>query len=617
MWSIIVSLCFCCAGYLINSSYSAWLESPVATSQETHPIADLDFPTVTVCPPKNSHTALNYDLMKADNNSLTREDREDLKNKAYKLFIESSHYDFIRSMVAAANSENIKQTFDGFQSVPISYAGNRGFEIRMWNNNGTWHTPGFGEEQEKSYYDEDKYYRLVLELPKDFYEKIGSGTLVIQLEVDTREEEDWQEEVEYWEGSKYTGNSEVLTWKEAEAHCMKGGGHLASVQSAGENQDVYGIFGENTQQVWLGGTSNVGDRIMKWSDGTPWSYTNLNFEDRSKAVLDDSCVAIPFYTLGWTLNSCTLRKPFICQNPPNKVLRGNTSLTLQYTKENLTFTTFTVRYRYKVTRNLLESLGDRKMTGFRLSWFLQDNNQDSPTTVFNPLTSVPLYNKQLVVRMVQLARHARTQNITREEIINKTMLEKANLIAKGNIQYAIMCLGNQISPRYYQVIDQINVGLNDQIDGLIYDEDYLTGYMLFSTLIYCSESVALSQFLYGLISIQSPRTIIQATVNTLQSENVRESSNKIKLSQFYLALDKIFHFQLGKILLASASPSELKAMLAKDWPYFTHYSKDIDKCLRGDSCQGVGNLVQTLGKLFTDILTKLHPFFSRPIGNSH
>ena len=121
--------------------------------------------------------------------------------------------------------------------------------------------------------------------------------------------------------------------------------------------------------------------------------------------------------------------------------------------------------------------------------------------------------------------------------------------------------------------------------------------MLFSTLIYCSESVALSQFLHGLISTQSPRTIIQATVNTVQSESVRESAKKRKISQFYMALHKIFHFQLGKIRLASASPSELKAMLAKDWPYFTHYSNDIDQCLKGSSCKGVTDLVQTLGNL--------------------
>ena len=69
------------------------------------------------------------------------------------------------------------------------------------------------------------------------------------------------------------------------------------------------------------------------------------------------------------------------------------------------------------------------------------------------------------------------------------------------------------------------------------------------------------------------------------------------MNQFYLALDQIFSFHLGEILLATASPSELQAMIAKDLPYFTHYSHEIDECLSGASCQGIMNLVQTLGNL--------------------
>ena len=187
------------AGYLIHSSYSAWQASPVTTTIETKPIADLDFPMVTVCPPKGSHTALNYDLMKAENNSLAMEDRDRLKNETYKLFIEPSHKEYVKLLMAVANSENIKQTFDGFQSVPRPDAANRGFDIKMWNNNGTWHTPWFGEEHDATYYEKDQYYNILLELPT----QVGSESLKIQLEVNTREEKGWQEEVMYWEGSKY------------------------------------------------------------------------------------------------------------------------------------------------------------------------------------------------------------------------------------------------------------------------------------------------------------------------------------------------------------------------------------------------------------------------------
>ena len=61
-WFLVVVAGFSAAIYLINDSYADWQASPIATSTSIQPIADLDFPTITVCPPKGSNTALNYDL---------------------------------------------------------------------------------------------------------------------------------------------------------------------------------------------------------------------------------------------------------------------------------------------------------------------------------------------------------------------------------------------------------------------------------------------------------------------------------------------------------------------------------------------------------------------------
>ena len=104
--------------YLINDSYSDWQESPIATSISTHPIAELDFPTVTVCPPRGSHTALNHDLIKAGNQSLTQEDRENLKQAAYDIFTKGSHDEYVLAMVEAANPGNLEQIYQGYQSPP-------------------------------------------------------------------------------------------------------------------------------------------------------------------------------------------------------------------------------------------------------------------------------------------------------------------------------------------------------------------------------------------------------------------------------------------------------------------------------------------------------------------
>ena len=140
----------------------------------------------------------------------------------------------------------------------------------------------------------------------------------------------------------------------------------------------------------------------------------------------------------------------------------------------------------------------------------------------------------------------------------------------------------------------------------INQEDVETGFMLFSVIIFCSEPVALSQFLHNLLTTQSPRTIIQATVNTIQSDDTKEVMNRKRINMFYLALDNIFYFQFGKILMATVSSSELQTMLAKDWPYFSHYSQEIDQCLNNTSCQGVSDLVKSLGKYYSNYLKHGH-----------
>ena len=600
LWCMIVCLCFCGAGYLIHSSYSAWQHSPVSTSITTHPIADLDFPTVTVCPPKGSHTALNYDLMKANDTSLTEKDRENLKKEILKVFIEPSHQEYVRILVAVANLENMKQTLKGFQSVPTPYAGNRGFEISLWDNNGSWNTPGFGEEYETKKYEEDKYYNLFIDIPKNLFAQIGGGTLVIQLEVDTREEEGWQEEVSYWEGSKYKLYTDGKSWTEAEATCQGEGGHLASVLSDGEQEEARAAMGVE-KYIWIGATKEGG--VWMWPDGSPWGYHNWA-GGKGNSGDSSNCVFMHWgLDYKWWDFPCTDTNPFLCQFSPARVLSGNQSVTLEYTAQNPTFPYINFLYHYIANQQLVESWEDKRMTGFRLSWYLKDIN-GSRLTGTQKMTEdwkleaqSPGYQEQQLVSMVQLATQARTQSVGWQEVFIRTIKEKAKLT-----YYTSMCLGSQIKPDHYSLIAGLNIGLNHTTGGVANDEDFLTGFMMFSTMIYCSESVALSQFLHSLLSDQSPRTIIQATVNTIQSGDIMGIMNKKGMSQFYLALNKIFHFKLGKILLATVSSSDIEAMVARDWPFISHYSQEIDQCFNNGNCQGVRDLVNNLGKYNSSLL---------------
>ena len=77
-WILTVISGFFGAGYLIKESFDGWEESPVKTTIETLPISEIKFPKVTVCPPKNTFTDLNYDLMMTENMTLTDEMRDEM-----------------------------------------------------------------------------------------------------------------------------------------------------------------------------------------------------------------------------------------------------------------------------------------------------------------------------------------------------------------------------------------------------------------------------------------------------------------------------------------------------------------------------------------------------------
>ena len=132
-------------------------------------------------------------------------------------------------------------------------------------------------------------------------------------------------------------------------------------------------------------------------------------------------------------------------------------MTFEYTNQNLSISLFEVNYQNKSTsQEVLNTWEDKRKTGFRLSWFLQDSNgsrltekmADLPSD-WKPKTSVARYQEQYLVRMVQLASRARANNMTREEILDVTIREKAKPITSGFIQYNSMFSGGQVKKGFY------------------------------------------------------------------------------------------------------------------------------------------------------------------------
>jgi len=199
VWIFIVVLSFSAAGYLINKSYADWQKSPIATTVSTHPISQLAFPKVTVCPPKGSNTALNYDLMKAGNITLTKEDREQLTNITQTSLVHEDHLGFVKLSAEINNRQDLRKTYEG--GLPIFRPSQDGRKLNLKipdaPPSGRISTPWFGEEMRPDFYRVDHDYRYQINFPENIKDIVGTGKLVIQLDVDTRIADGWVEHVDF------------------------------------------------------------------------------------------------------------------------------------------------------------------------------------------------------------------------------------------------------------------------------------------------------------------------------------------------------------------------------------------------------------------------------------
>ena len=87
-WVIVIIIGFVTAGDFIKRSFDSWEKSPVSTTIETLPISKAPFPIINVCPPKDTFTSLNSDLVKADNVTLDMNTRNALVEQCIELFLQ-------------------------------------------------------------------------------------------------------------------------------------------------------------------------------------------------------------------------------------------------------------------------------------------------------------------------------------------------------------------------------------------------------------------------------------------------------------------------------------------------------------------------------------------------
>ena len=120
-WSCVVITGFGVASYLIEKSYRGWQESPISTSVEVRPISGLTFPNVTVCPPRDTFTILNYILIEAQDRSLDYQTRKHLVEAVDKIVYEFGYIEKLKEVNMCFERDRFRHWYEGESRIKLPY----------------------------------------------------------------------------------------------------------------------------------------------------------------------------------------------------------------------------------------------------------------------------------------------------------------------------------------------------------------------------------------------------------------------------------------------------------------------------------------------------------------
>ena len=165
-WILVVLTGFTAAGYLIHTSFQSWADSPIKTTVETLPISEIKFPKVTVCPPKNTYTDLNDDLMLAENFTLTDEMRDELLEYSKKVIIAHIYMDDLDMLQEDDRYYNWYYGYSKIQHTITNEIGQLTYFIFTSATSGVVTTQYFGEQYQPSLMEKKVLFAVLVYPPK-------------------------------------------------------------------------------------------------------------------------------------------------------------------------------------------------------------------------------------------------------------------------------------------------------------------------------------------------------------------------------------------------------------------------------------------------------------------
>ena len=183
-WIFVTASGFAASGYMIYQSFEAWHESPVKTTIETRPITEITFPKVTVCPPKNTFTDLNHDLIMTENMTLDNETRDDLSNYARELIYDDLFGNMIKNLSILKDNDRYLKWYYGNTEIKMPFwSDHKGLNylIDTYATSGTISTQHYGEKFDAEKIAEKSYYSVWIH-PPDSIKSNSNVTLHLDIE---------------------------------------------------------------------------------------------------------------------------------------------------------------------------------------------------------------------------------------------------------------------------------------------------------------------------------------------------------------------------------------------------------------------------------------------------
>ena len=416
---------------------------------------------------------------------------------------------------------------------------------------------------------------FVLLLPKANAKDDDSLNLEIQVE----NANDW--EVHYRQGPKYVLYMEYPTsWHEAEKFCRDKNGHLASVKSWLErNQVGSGYFSGHT---WIGGSDIVTEGVWTWTDGTPWPIgPTCDSIVKENGELSRPCTSwqINQPSGGATRNclsisqnyykdsNCADPRDFACQFNPS-VLSTNEKLAIEKNKDGFTKIELWLKKRsfslsntcnasrnipgflIKWGKNNITSTGDRQKLGVHEVFDMLTYSDSIPREAYtNPKTMLD-YHTFLGKRMrYRIVKKAKEYNMTNDELWKIVKSFKLDAIQEN----LFTCEEGVLKTIYfnrlgYSLTQLITDSNRTKMSYRETNEDLLLSYDIFSYLIFCQdEAMSMHAFLDNLISTASPATILLATINTMKL-NHKQRITETTLQHLYDKLIVLMDLRLPDIV---------------------------------------------------------------------